>query len=380
MISLYTVVIRGFVLEHHRQFDQAISAHQTAIDILQTLMPKIRKSMYKVHRVMFERQLVVLQERKKMLDKAALANPPFSGFVSVPTILGADAELLAAAAEKHHLLSLQTLRDFAETQPKDMDREVYYSKAPDHIQRLRPVNVPKFAPTLDPSLPPTVYRISHDSELLQAGERSHWYFVKDETNTTTLYAMQFIWQTEEPIREAVLRRAGEFLPAAGALRVDIMRTPRGAYMLKMTGHRKGLTLEMPDRSERSGWFTRRFYYGGRQFVWKEAEKTRTFSRFTWNELYETSRVWPKKGSKTGKMDDEVVGGRLCWGENHGGMHENHTIYMAGGLDQHFREHLLASQLARLVCVQYPTPNPVGGIKAISSGATLLSIGAQLLSQ
>jgi hypothetical protein len=73
-----------------------------------------------------------------------------------------------------------------------MDSETYRSKAPDNVQRLRPDNVPKFAPTLDSSLPPTVYRISHDSELLQAGERSHWYFVKDETNTATLYAMQFI--------------------------------------------------------------------------------------------------------------------------------------------------------------------------------------------
>jgi hypothetical protein len=42
-----------------------------------------------------------------------------------------------------------------------------------------------------------------------------------------------------------------------------MKTSRGAYMLKMTGHHPGLTLEMPDRVEKSGWFTRRFYYGGR---------------------------------------------------------------------------------------------------------------------
>jgi hypothetical protein len=133
-----------------------------------------------------------------------------------------------------------------------MNNDTYHSRAPDNVQRLRPDNVPRFATTLDPSLPPTVYRISHDSELLLAGERSHWYFVKDKTNTATLYAIQSIWNNEEATKEAVLWRAGEFLPAAGAIHVSILKTPRGAYMLKMTGHRPGLTLEMPDRVEKSG--------------------------------------------------------------------------------------------------------------------------------
>jgi hypothetical protein len=106
MASLYAVVVRGFVLEHHKQFSQAISAHQVAIDLLQGLMPQIKKTMFKAHRVMFKRQLDVLRERKTILDKAALANPPFVNFIAVPTILSADAELIAAAGKKHHLLSL----------------------------------------------------------------------------------------------------------------------------------------------------------------------------------------------------------------------------------------------------------------------------------
>ena len=273
----------------------------------------------------------------------------------------------------------QTLRDFNEAKPDSIDSESYINQAPANIQRLRPDNVPKFAPTLDPSLPPTVYRLSHDSELLAAGERSHWYFIKDETNTATLYAFNFIWQNEEPTQQAVLRRAGEFLPAAGAVHVIIMRTPRGAYMLNMTRQSAGLTLEIPDRAETSGWFPRRFYYGGRRFVWKETVAPKMFSKFDWNELYETSRVWPKKGSKTGKMEDEVVGNRLCWGENHGGMHENYTLYMAGGLDQHFREHLLASQLTRLICIKYPTANNAGKVRAASDGLAVLSVGSTLFS-
>jgi hypothetical protein len=271
------------------------------------------------------------------------------------------------------------LRDFHEAKPNSTDSATYINQAPKDIQRLRPDNVHKFAPTPDPSLPPTVYRISHDSELLQAGERSHWYFVKDETNTATLYAFYFIWQNDEPTKQTVLRRAGEFLPATGALHIDIIRISRGACMLKMTSQSPGLILEIPDRAEKSGWFTRRFYYGGRRFVWKETANTKMFSKFEFNELYETSRVWPKKGSKTGKMDDEVVGAGLCWGENHGGMHEDYTICMAGGLDQHFREHLLASQLTRLICIKYPSAKSAGAAGAVGDGLSVLMIGASLFS-
>ena len=106
MKPLYVVVVRGFVLEHHRQFSQALSAHQVAIDLLQGLMPKIKKAMCKAHRVMFERQLDVLRERRAILAKAASLNPPFNNFIALPSILSADAELTAAAEKKQDLLSL----------------------------------------------------------------------------------------------------------------------------------------------------------------------------------------------------------------------------------------------------------------------------------
>jgi hypothetical protein len=109
MIPLYTLVVRGFVLEHHKQFREAISAHQVSITLLQELMPKIKKAMRKTHRVMFERQLDMLRERKAILDQAALTNPPFVDFIAVPTILSADAELITAAEQKFRLLSLVSL-------------------------------------------------------------------------------------------------------------------------------------------------------------------------------------------------------------------------------------------------------------------------------
>ncbi|KAG9941076.1 hypothetical protein KCU85_g9720, partial [Aureobasidium melanogenum] len=381
MVKVYTVIVEGFILEHRKQFDWAISAYGIAITLLENLMPRIKKDMRKIHRKMFERQLDVLRERKGILDNSALANPPFAGLISPPTILSADAELEAAVDEKFQLLSLdeRILHEYSAAQPKDTNTEVYYDKAPEHIQRLRPNNVPKFVPTLIQSAPPTVYHISHDSELVFAGERSHWYFVKDSTNTTTLYALQAVWHNDAPMTEAVLRRPGEFLPAAGALHVGILQTPQGAIMLKMTGPRTGLTLEMPDQYKKSGWSSRRIYYGGRRFVWREPDKSGLFNKFQWNELYETSRVWSKSGSKTGKNEDEVVGNRLCWGVNHGGMHEDHTIYMAGGLDQYFREHLLASQLTRLVWKKNPPTKNSNGLAAATSGAALLAVGASMFS-
>ena len=33
------------------------------------------------------------------------------------------------------------------------------------------------------------------------GQRSHWMFVKDITDTNTLYAMQAIWMDDAPITE-----------------------------------------------------------------------------------------------------------------------------------------------------------------------------------
>lgn len=108
-MKVYAVVVQGFILEHRKQFDSAISAYEIAIKLLEHLMPRIKKDMRKIHRKMFERQLDVLRERKAILDQSALANSPFAGLLSPPTILSADAELEAAVHGKFQLLSLVSL-------------------------------------------------------------------------------------------------------------------------------------------------------------------------------------------------------------------------------------------------------------------------------
>lgn len=216
--------------------------------------------------------------------------------------------------------------------------------------------------------------------------RSYWFFVKDATNTHVLYALQFVWSNEAPIVETVLRRAGEFLPQIGATSVRLQRTKGGTFrMMTRTIPDMGTITEIPDgEMQRKDWSPRRFEYGGRNFVWKSAaaegkKESGMFGSFgiAWETLYETKRVWPKSGSRTGKMEDEIVGSRLCWGEKKGGNGADHSIHMVGGLDLYFREHLLAVQLSRLARASYPPQKDTKGIEAASAGLGWLSIVSDL---
>lgn len=94
--------------------------------------------------------------------------------------------------------------------------------------------------------------------------------------------------------------------------------------------------------------------------------------FEWEELweYKPGSVKVVKGSKTGKTEDGVVGEKLCWGgKGDGGDVESlnererskvdFTVFVKGGVDQMFREQMLASALARLVRCKYSFNDPVG---------------------
>lgn len=243
--------------------------------------------------------------------------------------------------------------------------------------------IPFFSLSLPVNPAPLTYRISHDSEFVELGARSHWVFVKDPTNTHVLYALQAIWSDQVPIIEAVLRRPGEFLPQVGAVSVRIRKTPGSSFRLvTSTVPDIGNIVEIPDREMKSrDWSPRRFEYGGRNFVWKSGrtdgkEKSADgglFKSFAWEALYETKRVWAREGSQTGKLEDETVGQCLCWGEKGGGNGAAHSIYMNPGLDMHFREHLLAAQLARFMRCKYPPQKDSKGVEAVAAGGTILSI-------
>lgn len=76
------------------------------------------------------------------------------------------------------------------------------------------------------------------------------------------------------------------------------------------------------------------------------------NEFQFQELHEVSKVWPKPGSRTGKKDHQTLGRKLCWGDHTLGLKKVGVIQMVGGLDQMFREYLLASQLSRLAVVMH----------------------------
>lgn len=86
----------------------------------------------------------------------------------------------------------------------------------------------------------------------------------------------------------------------------------------------------------------RFTYGGRRFVWVDSPS----GQFGLPDLFEVKREWGKAGSKTGKREDERFGRKLAWGEAKIAMSKIGTIHMVGGLDQIFREFILASVITR----------------------------------
>lgn len=389
--ELYKVSVSPFVLERSGKYDSAIVAYRNATEILEVLVKKLKKSTApKVNRKMFERQVAVHSERLAYLE-GLKAKGKFENVVLPPTILDAMAELEATEGPKMLTQVRRSLRQGIGVRPLTMlqdrkDLHDYFrtlekgenpeaSRAPAHLRTLlnpESDQIPFLSPMLDPSRPPITYRITHSSELVALGMRSHWYFVKDATNTHVLYGLQFVWSDSVPIVNAVLRRAGEFLPGMGAVGVRLRKTPGGSFRIETTTLPDiGAITETPDGAmHRKDWSPRRFTYGGRNFVWKGGEK-RLFGSFVWETLYETKRVWAKDGSRTGKMEDETVGPRLCWGEKKGGNGADHTIYMAYGLDLYFREHLLAAQLARLARTSYPPAKDTSGIEAVGAGFALV---------
>ncbi|KAL4810348.1 hypothetical protein BDV18DRAFT_156715 [Aspergillus unguis] len=380
--QLYRLSIGAFLLERAKDYDKAIEAHKKSIEVLGLAVQKFKKSsVRKIFRKMFERQLQLHRERLEYLE-GLKRKGSFEGIVLPPCASGVDTEM-ERGAEDSTPWTLSQIRKALHEYEKDESPD---KVAGAHLQPLLnaadSTQIPFFAPTLSTSAEVVTYRISHSSELVDVGTRSHWWFVKDSTNTHVLYALQAVWSQDVPITEAILRRAGEFLPEMGAVNVRIRKTKGGSFRLitNTIPPKNGQIVEIPDReAHRKDWSPRRFQYGGRNFVWKSGRADGkvadggVFKSFAWETLYETKRVWDKGGSKTGKKDDETVGPRLFWGENGGTKGVQSSLYMAGGLDQAFREHLLASQLTRLVRCSYPPQKDVKGVEAISAGSSMLAI-------
>ncbi|KAL2868404.1 uncharacterized protein BJX67DRAFT_350699 [Aspergillus lucknowensis] len=97
-----------------------------------------------------------------------------------------------------------------------------------------------------------------------------------------------------------------------------------------------------------------------------------FKSFPWDTIYETKRVWPKAGSRMGKMEDETVGPKLCWGEEGRGNEATRSLYVVGGLDLQFREYPLALQLARPAVHLLAAKRP-NWVEVVSAGVGILTL-------
>lgn len=217
------------------------------------------------------------------------------------------------------------------------------------MQHLLQNPVPFYTKTLDPALPPIAYKIdvTADAAYTQA---ITYYKVKLATDETqTLYLIQIRKKHRYQIPLAMFHRSSEFTKPC------IQTTPRHDKYATM---RKGRAFqhytmssrvieEKPDRVENKSWDPRRFTYGGRQFVWVMGK-----GEMHPQELYEVEKTWPKPGSKTGKREHKVVGRKLAWGESKLSWSNPLTLYIAGGIDQMFREYILPSQLTRMAIMTF----------------------------
>ncbi|KAJ5782883.1 hypothetical protein N7457_004657 [Penicillium paradoxum] len=363
--QVYKLAAMPFILERKGDYDEAIAIYKSAVKILDEATKTFKKgNVRKINRKMFERQVQVHRERLAYLEDLKRRGS-FEGIILPPTILDAMEEL--EAEDSGNMCLSQIRKGLHELQQNNANQSLEdISTAPVHLQPFLNKDAsqrPFFSLTLPPSAPTVTYRITQSSELFALGMRSYWFFVKDATNTHVMYALQCVWSNEAPIVDTVLRRAGEFLPRIGSTSVRLQKMKGGSFrMITRTIPDMGAITEIPDGElRRRDWSPRRFEYGGRNFVWKNAAAEGKkgdggmFGKwgFAWEALYETKRVWAKEGSRTGKMEDETVGPRLCWGRRKEGME------------------LIT------VSICFPPQKDSGGIEAAATGLGLLSIATAM---
>jgi hypothetical protein len=207
---------------------------------------------------------------------------------------------------------------------------------------------------LDPTQPRNTYHLHRTREWTSGGCRKYIYTAREYSDKYSLYMLETSHRDgDNQITTADFFRAAEYPhPCISVLLSGIdKRDAKAAYKsrcIKLSGPFSQPIQEYPDRQQKIPWSPRRFTYGGRRFVWKPGDLRDDVMPET---LYEYQRDWAKSGSRSGKREDDAKSTKLVWGEKKSkGKVESYTIHFAGGVDQVFRELLLASQMARQVCL------------------------------
>lgn len=204
-------------------------------------------------------------------------------------------------------------------------------------------------PLLSTSLSNVAYHVYRD---LQTWSNGTWiyYHVKDD-NKTTLYIFAAFKRARYQIPHIVVSRAAELGNDCAVIDVTPI-IPRGDSSTVNGMTRRPMTIrtttqttieDKPDRLDKH-WTPRRFIYGGKRFVWKQDTQGD-------QQLFEVEREWLDPASKTGKLLDQTNSRRLVLVEIKVAIAKACTIIMVGGLDQMFREYILASVVSQHL-IQY----------------------------
>lgn len=210
---------------------------------------------------------------------------------------------------------------------------------------------PHLTPLLDAHLPDLTYHVY--IERYQRFPNMTWINLhfKDAEKKQIMYTVSALKRQRYQIPTCIMFRASEYHTPCASVAVQGIRDTRGEHRSEMTGRPLTITtalgsatVDSPDR-ERKFWTPSRFTYGGAKFVWKQGPNT---GMVMGNELFEVKNEWAKEGSKTGKVEDETFARRLVWGETKFALSKVGVLHMVGGLDQVFREFLLANVAAKTI--------------------------------
>jgi hypothetical protein len=206
---------------------------------------------------------------------------------------------------------------------------------------------------LSPSLPQVNYHV-YVEKFTRFGKGLWLYFHIKDDHKTMLYTISALKPARFQIPLVAMSRVAEYASNCATITVTPIK-PRqtsaecgkvGRTLTIQTGTSQAIS-DAPDRLEKD-WAPRRFTYGGRRFVWKKGNEITNFVE----NLFEVQKEWPDPQSKTGKKLDQTFDRPLVWGETKYAKEKICTIHMVGGLNQMFREFLLASQVTKQLISLY----------------------------
>ncbi|TFK61071.1 hypothetical protein BDN72DRAFT_484723 [Pluteus cervinus] len=255
-------------------------------------------------------------------------------------------------------------------------------------------------PLLSPTLPPTTYHIHSETSTRFKGLSWHNLHVKDPIYHQTLYTMSFStpYDSHKPtsVPQCTMYRGCAYdnicarvtfdLPSGTGSPIRVFPVcpmkieSSGGTMIMDEPDHQGVGSGSKGKGNRApaSWTPRRFTYGNRRFVWRSntpdiprrnapasasnsttshssasaSTRSKRSTESVIKMLFSTGSVpigeelYEIQREHGGERGDEVFEKRLVWGETRAfGPGPAYTVHMVGGLDQLFREYLLASMMA-----------------------------------